>query len=355
MPTASLSRLHRGGIVIRNASSTLPHFTPQQPPPNKAGIMHANRQSDIAAKRKQNFGSRALTFINDTVGVRNDGAVNRVVGASPPAKRGRPPKPKNATTNVPLPLFDPSTPITEWSFTIGANGKDCPSRWLHRLHSWMEHNHLHGVCALERGSRNKNLHIQVAVRMPIGSTPADVARLKKDLKGFFPITTEDASKLQLKVFSEGQTWSHMMGYCQKDFGKMHYEMKSYLVSEVDLKEARSAYADIQPVCSDDRIVLYPKSLHDRILSYMTAHFAPFWIPVDLTLLFMMQTGRYVPGGDWIMAPRGYGADVRKLNIFMKMIMRPMQCTLNEVQSFFFIYTKLNFAAVTLLLRIQSQH
>lgn len=253
---------------------------------------------------------------------------------------GRPRKQPSTTQTAPL--LNPDLPLTEWSFTLGANGRDCPIHWLHRLHAWMEQNHLEGIASLEKGSRNQKLHIQAAVRLPLGTTTIDVAKLKKHLKEFFPISTEDASKFQIKPFSEGQTWVHMLGYCQKDFGKPHYQMRSSFISEADLEAARAAYADIQPIATDDRIVLYPKSMQDRILSYATAHFSPFWVPVDMCLCFMMQTGRYVPSGDWMVPPRGYGADIRKWSIFEKMVMRPRQCTLDEIQCFFFDLHKSKF-------------
>ena len=66
--------------------------------------------------------------------------------------------------------FDPSSPprADEWDFsaTISAlPSGDIPPIWLQYFFGWLDAACLLGICSLERGKKDDDLHIQAAVRM----------------------------------------------------------------------------------------------------------------------------------------------------------------------------------------------
>ncbi|WIA17525.1 hypothetical protein OEZ85_014357 [Tetradesmus obliquus] len=195
--------------------------------------------------------------------------------------------------------------MTSWSCTIGAGGSDVPTWWLRRTEAYM--------CTFN-----------------ITSTKAGEASFKEHYKTFMPIKKEDGSKLTFKPLAEGQTFGHMLGYVQKDSGLPHYQLVSHNVTAAELEEGRVAYSEVSGDYKIGCIPISKSGLADRVWSFWTAHFKPFWAPVDVILLHMIRSRKYFPCGTWTTSSQGKPVDKHMHRAWHMMVTRPHDVQLEHI-------------------------
>lgn len=248
-------------------------------------------------------------------------------------------EPSNALPSVVEPLFSPNqgdaSTRTNWSLTIGCNGRDVPDWWLARTHDYLAHYDLRGAASIEKGGRNQIKHIQCVVEVTCGSDSRSIAAFKHHYKNHMPINPSDASKLTFKPLADGQTFVHMLGYVQKDLGMPHYKIVKHDVTEFELEEARKAYADVSADYKSGKVLITKNSLTDRLFSFWHSHYRPFHVPLDVVLLHMIRNGKYAPAGTWLTSAYGKALDIEAANTFFHMITRPTACTLEHIRILFF--------------------
>ena len=62
--------------------------------------------------------------------------------------------------------------------------------------------------------------------------------LAKHIKEHFPLERGTGGTVQAKVFKPGQTWTAMLGYVQKDFGKSTFQMITHNVTDLELQQVQ---------------------------------------------------------------------------------------------------------------------
>lgn len=115
---------------------------------------------------------------------------------------------------------DENLPLTQWSVTITARVGNVPTGHLARAHTYTQMYGERGAFSLESGPRGGRLHVQGILEIRAMTDSAGAQVLRNHFKSFIPINHGDAVQLVVKPLLEGQTFVHMLGYVQKDAGKV---------------------------------------------------------------------------------------------------------------------------------------
>lgn len=113
-------------------------------------------------------------------------------------------------------------------FSVKA-GNDVPTAWLLQHKQWaVQCKSTWFAFALERGSKENNLHVQGVMECRIFATKAGCDVLRESLKLMMNIHSSDNAKIEVKACQAGQTATYMLGYIQKDKSKAHYDVSMHL-------------------------------------------------------------------------------------------------------------------------------
>ena len=182
----------------------------------------------------------------------------------------------DSSTTFHDPAATPRADEFEFSITISAlPSGDIPPIWLDYFFRWLQAACLLGICSLERGKKDDNLHLQAAIRMKCDSQPDDnyckrmVRQIKKVLIG------DTNNKISFKLFSPGQFMELMVGYCLKDQGKPHFATFSQNIPESFKERAKAAWNAIRRSYEDSFVVLCRKNFFQQV-NLETCPIPPFW-------------------------------------------------------------------------------
>jgi len=226
-------------------------------------------------------------------------------------------------------LNDPSVAPSRWSITITAKGQHVPGGWLNQFRMWLRKHDSKGLGSLEKGARNDKLHIQACVQLRVALSTTDkaaVARIvkliKEQLRAAMHIMTGDGVTMVVKPFEEGQEWPYMIGYCLKDYGQAHFRYVSHLVDEDEARAGREAYQMVAIDYTTNKRVLSKSGYAKVAFGFHQVNFAPAFVPLDTTLMCMIQSGEYVPSATWVTPTAGHACTDQQLSAFWKMLHRP---------------------------------
>ena len=132
-------------------------------------------------------------------------------------------------SSIPKEIGHPSLPLNSFSLTISKVKGDVDSSLLDAVQSVLQPISTKFVLGLEVGIRAFNMHIQGVVTLLMPKTDIYVRELKMTIKQVLPMRGR-GFKIQIKPFAVGQTFSSMIGYCTKDQGKGHYQVRVHNVS-----------------------------------------------------------------------------------------------------------------------------
>ena len=161
------------------------------------------------------------------------------------------------------------------------------------------------VLGLEVGIRAFNMHIQGVVSLLMPKTDIYVRELKMTIKQVLPMRGR-GFKIQIKPFSVGQTFSSMIGYCTKDQGRGHYQVRVHnvspsviihiiYVSDVriinsimqELAAGRQSHDHYRAAFDDNKRVLPMKTLLAESWRYANRCLWPLFFPIHYTILYMV--------------------------------------------------------------------
>ena len=158
--------------------------------------------------------------------------IRKTVDNKKHSKRGRGRPPKGSATQkdsqVKLP-GDPTYPLNSFSLTISKAADDVDRQTLDTVHNYLSRVCTQSLVSFESGSKKHNLHIQGIFSMLFPRTPASIAQLRKILKALLPLYGR-GYKVMIKPLGLNQTFSAMIGYCTKDQGRPHYQLRNHNVS-----------------------------------------------------------------------------------------------------------------------------
>jgi len=178
------------------------------------------------------------------------------------------------------PASSPRADEYEFSVTITAMPSgDIPPVWLEYFYRWLQAACVLGICSLERGKKDENLHIQSAVRMKLDSPPneAFLKRMTRNIKKVLIGTINN--KVSFKLFVPGQQMDMMTGYCLKDEGKpWHSHLSLNLPDEFKLR-AKAAWNAVRRSYEDAFVVLCRKNFFQQVRS--TKFGLIFFVGIDL--------------------------------------------------------------------------
>ena len=107
-------------------------------------------------------------------------------------------------------------PAESWSITVAASKSDVPKILLERFNLFLDNVGCKlGICSLERGDKENNLHLQAAAEINWNRNESKslCRKLRNDLN--LDEFRDLFFKVSIKLFEAGQTWMGMVGYCQK--------------------------------------------------------------------------------------------------------------------------------------------
>jgi hypothetical protein len=223
-----------------------------------------------------------------------------------------------------------------WSFNLSGGGGDVPRIWCDRINEYFQHYHIKGAVSLERGKRNKHLHCQSVFETHSFADAGTARRFYSHMRAFIPIAEGTPAKFSMKRLAPGQTFMHMLGYIQKDSNQSHFVIRSNLVADEDLAEARNAYHEVsENNYWKGKVIINRGNFAKLLHAHWHANYAPFLVPPDFQLLAMCQSGLYVPSHTWLTAAQGRNADIEMTHNWLLMARRPSITNLQMVQELFF--------------------
>ena len=170
----------------------------------------------------------------------------------------------------PSTTFDPASPprADEWDFSVTISALpsgDIPPIWLQYFFGWLDAACLLGICSLERGKKDDNLHIQAAVRMRNPVAPTD-SFLKQKVRQMKRVLVGMSSKISFKEFGPGQFMELMVGYCMKDEGKPHFGSLCKNIPDDFKAHAKAAWNAVRRSYEDAFVVLCRKNFFQQVRS-----------------------------------------------------------------------------------------
>ena len=152
--------------------------------------------------------------------------------------------------NLPFYGLDvPNASLIELSGYCGGCGHHAPLAWF----NWLV-NCFTGLCdhdgsafaiGQERGDRRRLIHFQWMLRLV---TSLDkIERLRRHIRDHLniPAGGNMKCKIQIKPF-RNQSWSYMLGYCQKDSNETHYRFAKFGVTDQEAEQGRQDYLAVVP-------------------------------------------------------------------------------------------------------------
>lgn len=213
-------------------------------------------------------------------------------------------------------------PVSEWSVTVAVRGNNVPESWLTRMKHYAVAKCIAGAFALEAGGRQQRLHVQGVMRLRLETTTLAISVLKEDIKRFVPIQRGSGGTVAVNPLQEGQTWTYMLGYVQKDEGTAHYRLEVHQVSQEDLRAGVVAYGGVRNDPEEGRIVINKGNLPKLLKRFYSTHLTPMEdMPVDHVLKYMLRTDCYIPSAQWAMARSGCGLSKTKLQAMWDLLVK----------------------------------
>ena len=102
---------------------------------------------------------------------------------------------------------------------------DVPTIWLqqHKLFAETCRSEFYAF-SLERGTKDKNLHVQGVMTCRCYATDAGCVTLREVLKSLLNVNNLEEGKITVKACAAQQTPTYMLGYIQKDKLRTHYDV-----------------------------------------------------------------------------------------------------------------------------------
>jgi len=238
-------------------------------------------------------------------------------------------------------------PVFWFSVTLSKKGTknnaDVPMSWWDRSVSFVNTRCEDGSAqGLERGDRKGNLHIQgwYGLRCDPALNGDSRAKYWSDqFKRFIPIgkyRPHSDSILMFKEKEDGQEYLPMLGYTMKDAGKEHHKHHSKSIPAETLRAAAATYDTVSTSYVTGMTKITRANLSLVIYGFEATQCAPMTgLSARRILLWMHQTGEYVPAPCWVTPPTGQYIDPVYLNLFYELARAPASATMGLIKAVYF--------------------
>lgn len=235
-------------------------------------------------------------------------------------------------------LFDRKTKLTSYSITIMVSKKNIPAIWFKSfckfLDIYIKPGGGKGFVGLEAGNRKGHLHLQSTLQARTGGNSAQCTAKLKDIISTEVITHMVGRKIQVKPLTGLQDVFTMIGYCMKDRGTAHYQSHAVNLTSAELERCEAMYAVVRSSHEDGRKMITKRSIIKVIFQEWNTHLRPLDVPADVVLMWIMQSGGYMPSCDWV-AEKRQGVDMAQMDAMWKMARYPARTTHNDIIHLFF--------------------
>jgi hypothetical protein len=260
-----------------------------------------------------------------------------------------PPNPNADGPGVP-PLGHQDNPVQSASITVTrkqtGRGADVQVGWLDKMDVWGSQVALAHCFSLEKGGRAKRLHVQGMAK--VRAAPCDLAhcngnvhvatcgihQIKESIKQIAGFIFGMGASICVKFFGQGQKWKKMLGYVQKDRGTTHFRMVRSNVTDDELDEGRAAWDDVRADPFDGKTMITKSNWMKQMRIFEIQNVPSLEAPPQYLMKWMIQSGSYYPGPQWI-TPSGGSLYAPRVERHYKVITRPASCTYSDVCYIFY--------------------
>jgi len=137
----------------------------------------------------------------------------------------------------------------------------------------------------------------------------------------------------LKPCQGGQTFVGMIGYCTKDSGKSHYQIRSHNISPDQLNLGRQEDQVMLTSFDDEKKIITTKNLTNECYRFNQRCLWPAIVPPQYVLLYMCQSGEYIISPDFISICKK--VDLLELQALWELIHSPSKATIDLIMKLVF--------------------
>lgn len=240
-------------------------------------------------------------------------------------------------------VLAPSGTTMDVSITVGRKGTHVYDVWFQRLHEILEAISVKSALALETGPRAGHAHLQGVARFKVtvpfvGACKAIVAAFKE----YLPVAKGDKGVVQVKPLAGVQSFLGMIGYVTK----LPLGVRLWNVSAAEVKEGQSLYALVKVDPLSGKRALNKSNFMKEVFAFWHRHLRPLRYPIETVVLYMVQSGDYMPTSVWLLGecvfgalsgvgPSGSGMDATKAKIFWSFCHESDKATPVDIKNLFF--------------------
>ncbi|KAJ1446103.1 hypothetical protein M885DRAFT_578156 [Pelagophyceae sp. CCMP2097] len=187
-------------------------------------------------------------------------------------------------------------PTIELSITVVATKTDVPNDWIQGFHRFALEHCISHIGALERGDKQKNLHIQATAR--IHTHPEQMDVIKSFMVDYFTgFSATNNTKVQVKPLEGTQTYLGMIGYVLKvegqptNFGGF---VCSDDITEEVRQSAKKEYHRMRPDILAGKVKLTPTNIVEQAFKFWKHHLSGLSAcRLTLMLTLMVESEDYI--------------------------------------------------------------
>lgn len=243
-----------------------------------------------------------------------------------------------APTPPPRPLGDLTYLLQEYSLTINCSGRGVSALWVDHMKTWAEKHAEAGIFAIEVGPRAGHSHLQCAFKCRAPEGDEGLRMIRSSIRAHCKMHASDNASINLKVFAENQTFTHMVGYCMKDRGKAHFRETRVNVSDEEVAEGIEAYGLVRNLYSEGKREIQKSSLFKMAFSFWKSNLYPMrkGFALNHVLRLMICSGEYLPVAGWVITGQGSGLDFQKAESLWEIatFADPQDCKIDQVTDAF---------------------
>ncbi len=313
-------------------------------------LMALGAGSDPAPKRRRlkarrNVAQRRRAQRNESAGSGNESGSLSLSDLELTSDSDTDNQPARAAAAAPTSaLPDDQWPVVWFSTTLSKKGSlDIPTGWFDRMVSFIDNRAEDGsAVGLERGRQKGNLHCQglIGLKCDPSLTPSQrTAYWKDQVKRFIPIgryRPHSDGILQMKELEDGQEYLPMLGYTMKDADKPHYRHHAKNIAPDVLREARLTYDAVATSYLTGLTKVTRANITLLVYGFMQTCCAPMTgLPFRRILLWMHQSGDYVPAPCWATPSSGRHCDPVYTNLFYELACNPKAASMGLIKAVYF--------------------
>lgn len=148
------------------------------------------------------------------------------------------------------------------------------------------------MISTEVGRRAFNLHGQGIFVLRYGKTDAYIKELNKSIRALLPCKGV-GYKIMIKPLESSQSISAMVGYCLKDSGEAHFDVRSHGFTANELSTGKQNHTGMVSTFNEEKKVLTNANMFLECLRFTRSRLHPIIPPIGVTVTYMLQTELYL--------------------------------------------------------------